>query len=419
MTFAPVSIRATLAAIAGGAAPEQSIRARLSAIHADDPALRAFHALSPDLRPAFAATGPLAGVSVGVKDIIDTADMPTEYGSPIHAGHRPSADASVVALARMKGAAIIGKTETTPFAFMDPAPTRNAVDPAHTPGGSSAGSAAAVAAGLCEVALGTQTAGSVLRPAAFNGVCGYKPSFRLLPTVGVKPFAWTLDTVGVFAAGAADAALFAALLTGRDLAVPDLPAAPHIGVYRSAVDHEMSADMAAAVERAARAAERAGARVTIVDEPEALARGRDAQGPIQLHEGALALLHERRAHADDLGPRLRAGLDEGAAIPPERYDECRRLARVARRTAAALFDSVDALLLPAAPGAAPRSRDVTGSPVFNKLWTLTGNPAVAVPGLRDAAGMPLGIQVVARFGRDRAALEAAAFVEAALRRHGA
>ncbi|WAJ26555.1 amidase [Antarcticirhabdus aurantiaca] len=416
MTFAPVPLRATLAAVAGGAAPERSIRARLSAIHADDPALRAFHALSPDLRPAFAATGPLAGVSLGVKDIIDTADMPTAYGSPIHAGHRPAADASVVAMARMKGAAIIGKTETCPFAFLDPAPTRNAVDPAHTPGGSSAGSAAAVAAGLCEVALGTQTAGSVLRPAAFNGVCGYKPSFRLLPTVGVKPFAWTLDTLGVFAAGVADAALFAALLTGRDLAVPETPAAPHIGVYRSAIDGEMSAAMAEAVERAARAAERAGARVTIVEEPEALARGRDAQGPIQLHEGALALLHERRAHADDLGPRLSAALDEGAAIVPERYDECRRLARIARRTAATLFESVDALLLPAAPGAAPRSRDTTGSPVFNKLWTLTGNPAVAVPGLLDPAGMPLGIQVVARFGRDRVALEAAAFVEAALRR---
>jgi Asp-tRNA(Asn)/Glu-tRNA(Gln) amidotransferase A subunit family amidase len=188
--------------------------------------IRAFEAVaSGDYHVA--TQGPLAGIAVGVKDIFDTYDMPTRYGSPIYDGFQPRADAPIVAMARARGAHVIGKTVTTEFAFLQPAKTVNPHDAAHTPGGSSSGSAAAVAAGMIPAAIGTQTGGSVIRPAAFCGVAGYKPSFRLFPTGGMKTFAWTLDTAGFFAASARDVALFCALLSGRDLTPIPRRAAAH------------------------------------------------------------------------------------------------------------------------------------------------------------------------------------------------
>ncbi len=169
---------------------------------------------------------PLRGLPVGIKDIFDTADFPTQYGSPIYAGHRPKADAALVALVRRAGGLVLGKTVTTELASLQPAATRNPRNPAHTPGGSSSGSAAAVASGMLPIALGSQTGGSVIRPAAFCGIAGYKPSFRLMPTVGMKCFSWSLDTAGVLAAGVADAAFAAAAITGRDLRIDQRAPAP-------------------------------------------------------------------------------------------------------------------------------------------------------------------------------------------------
>jgi Asp-tRNA(Asn)/Glu-tRNA(Gln) amidotransferase A subunit family amidase len=358
---------------------------------------------------------PLRGLPIGVKDIYDTADLPTQYGSSIYAGHRPKADAAMVALIRRAGGVVIGKTETTEFASLEPARTRNPHNLAHTPGGSSSGSAAAVAAGMVPIALGSQTGGSVIRPAAYCGVVGFKPSFRLLPTVGMKCFSWSLDTVGLFAAGVADAALAAALISGRDLRIDHTePAAPRIALVRTQSWPEASASMQSAVERATRAAEAMGAKVTEAELPAIFETATQAHGTIQDHEAYRALADEIDRHRDRLGPTLREQLDKAAAITPAAYDDARRLARQARRALIDFMEGIDVLLTPSAPGAAPRGLSSTGKPTFNRLWTLLGTPCVNVPGLLDSARLPLGVQIVGRFARDRLALEAAAFLQRAL-----
>jgi Asp-tRNA(Asn)/Glu-tRNA(Gln) amidotransferase A subunit family amidase len=357
------------------------------------------------------ADGPLAGLAVGVKDIFDTHDLPTRYGSPIYAQHQPASDAPIVAMMRALGAHVIGKTATTEFAFLNPARTVNPANPDHTPGGSSSGSAAAVAAGMIPVAIGTQTGGSIIRPAAFCGVAGFKPSFRLFATVGMKTFSWSMDTVGFFAASVADAARFAGLVSARDLEASPLREAPRIGIYRSAIWEEASPEMRDAVEAAAGIARAAGAQVSEVAEPDDLTRGRDIHATIQNFEAAIANCDDLRRHPDQMSEVLLSTLREGAAITPQDYDNGRRIARRARKAATALFNDVDILLSPSATGAAPKGLGSTGSPAFNKLWTLTGNPCVNVAGKRNANGMPLGLQVIGRFGRDKLTLQAARWLE--------
>jgi Asp-tRNA(Asn)/Glu-tRNA(Gln) amidotransferase A subunit family amidase len=358
---------------------------------------------------------PLRGLPIGVKDIYDTADLPTQYGSAIYAGHRPKADAAMVALIRRAGGVVIGKTVSTEFASLQPAGTRNPHNLAHTPGGSSSGSAAAVAAGMVPIALGSQTGGSVIRPAAYCGVVGFKPSFRLMPTIGMKCFSWSLDTVGLFAAGVADAAFAAALISGRDLRIDGTePTAPRIALVRSQSWPEASASMQDAIARAAHAAEAAGAKVTEVELPLILETATQAHGTIQDHEAYRALADEIDRHRDRLGPILREQLDQAAAITPAAYDDARRLARQARRALVDFMEGIDVLLTPSAPGAAPHGLGSTGKPTFNRLWTLLGTPCINVPGLLDSAGLPLGVQIVGRFARDRLALEAAAFLQRAL-----
>lgn len=361
------------------------------------------------------ASGPLAGIAVGVKDIFDSHDLDTAYGSDIYAGHRPMADAAIVAMARRAGATIIGKTVTTEFAFFEPGPTRNPHSLDHSPGGSSSGSAAAVAAGMIPAAIGTQTGGSIIRPASFCGVAGYKPSFRLVPVTGMKTFSWSLDTTGLFAAGVADVAMLAALMTGRDLAVaPIEPARLRIGLYRTRVWTQASAAMQSAVENAAAAAEAAGAQVVEIDEPDVLAQARDVHSTIQDFEAGLAMAGDYDANADRMSNKLRQTLEAGRAIAPADYDGARKCARAARREATALFSSLDVILTPSAPGAAPLGHGTTGVPTFNKLWTLTGNPCVNVPGIKGEGGLPLGVQLVGRFGNDQITLSAAAWLERAL-----
>ncbi|GLS28894.1 Asp-tRNAAsn/Glu-tRNAGln amidotransferase A subunit [Mesorhizobium albiziae] len=402
----------------GEVTPRQAVAKCFDATAAKDAEIGAFRTMADretTLAAAEQASGPLAGIAVGVKDIFDTHDMPTEFGSAIHAGNRPAADAAIVAMLRAKGAVVAGKTVTTEFAFLQPADTRNPRNPAHTPGGSSSGSAAAVAAGMVPIAIGTQTGGSVIRPAAYCGVAGYKPSFRLLPMVGAKTFSWSLDTAGFFAAGVADVAAFVARLTGRALAVePVDPSSLRIGLYRTSLWEEAAPDMQAAVELATDRAGRAGATIVEVDEPSALSAARAAHLELQNFEAAMALAFEYDNHRDRLSDVLRQNLEQGRQTTPEAYDEKRRIARRARRETGALFETVDVLLTPAATGAAPEGLSSTGSPVFNKLWTLTGNPCINVPGITDASGMPLGVQVLARFGRDRMALSVAWWLQALL-----
>jgi Asp-tRNA(Asn)/Glu-tRNA(Gln) amidotransferase A subunit family amidase len=406
---------------AGALTPRAVIEMCAEAIAAREAEIGAFVVLDLDgarraaAKPALAST-PLRGLAVGIKDIFDTADLPTQYGSPIYAGYRPRADAAAVAMVRRAGGIVIGKTVTTEFASLQPAATRNPHNLAHTPGGSSSGSAAGIAAGMFPIALGTQTGGSIIRPAAFCGVAGFKPSYRLLPTPGIKCFSWHLDTAGLFAAGVADAAFAAAAITGRDLRVDRIdPAAPRIAFVRTPVWPEATAAMHRAVETAVKAAEIAGAEIAEVTLPPILDEAYRAHGTIQDYEAVRALAFEYDNDRDRLGPILRAQLDRGAAISADAYDAARRTTKRARQALADMMSGHDVILTPSAPGPAPHGLASTGSPAFNRLWTLMGTPCVNAPGLTDDDGLPLGVQIVGRFGRDRAALESALFLERALR----
>ncbi|ACL59456.1 amidase [Methylobacterium nodulans] len=401
---------------AGRLTPQGAVSLAREAIANRDPEVGAIVRLDP--AAPVPDEGPLAGIAVGLKDIIDTADLPTEMGSPLYAGWRPRADAPVVARLKRLGAVPLAKTTTTAFAFLDPTETRNPRNLAHTPGGSSAGSAAAVAAGMLPLALGTQTGGSVIRPAAFCGVVGVKPSFRLLPTVGVKCFSWALDTVGLFAARVADAAHALALLADRpaiDLPAGD-PGLPRIGLLRQDFCAPPAPEALAALERAAAAAERAGAQVRDLDLPPIFAEAFARHPVIQDFEAAQALAWEYDHHRNALPPLLRAQLDGAQRVGPAEYDASRRIAHQARRSLKDVFgeEGVDVILTLSAPGPAPEGLASTGDARFNRLWTLMGVPCVTVPVETTAEGLPLGVQVIARFGDDGRALAAARLIERAI-----
>ncbi len=367
-------------------------------------------------RDAEAPRGPLHGVPIAVKDLIDTSDMPTAYGSPIYHRHQPATDASCVALARAAGAVVLGKTVTTEFATFTPGKTANPQNPAHTPGGSSSGSAAAIADGMAPLAFGTQTAGSVIRPASFCGCVGYKPSFGLINRAGIKPLADSLDTVGVLARTVDDAAFFAGVLTERPalrhLAAPGRP--PRFGLYRTPMWDEAEPATAAALDTAHAALEHAGARV------EELARAPDhhgltaAQDKIMGFETVRALADERIRHSAELSPRLAQLLDAGMAVGAEEYDAARALTEAARAGLAGFFAGCDAILVPAAPGEAPAGLGYTGNPVFNRMWTLLGVPCVTVPARWGESGLPTGVQLVGRIYDDARLMACAAFLERAL-----
>jgi Asp-tRNA(Asn)/Glu-tRNA(Gln) amidotransferase A subunit family amidase len=362
------------------------------------------------------ASAPLRGLPVAFKDIFDTADLPTQYGSPIYAGYQPRADSAAVALTRRAGGIVLGKTVTTELASLVPAATRNPRNLAHTPGGSSSGSAAAVAAAMVPIAFGTQTAGSVIRPAAFCGVAAFKPSYGLIPMVGVKDVAWHLDTAGLYGAGVADVAFAAAAVLDRDLRVDrGTPAAPRIALARTQLWPQASAAMQQALETAARIAQSAGAKVTELTLPPILEEAYAAQFTIQDYEVFRALAFEYDRHCDKIDKNLREQIAAGAAISADAYDAARRTAQRARQVLADTMAACDVILTPSAPGAAPHGLASTGDPAFNRLWTLMGTPCVNVAGLSEGE-LPLGMQIVGGFGRDRSALEAALFVERAIAR---
>jgi len=399
----------------GALSPEAAITQSLEAIGAHDKTIGAFVCRAETVRAASA--GPLRGIAVAIKDIIDTSDLPTEMGSPIYKGWQPRADAPVVAMLRQAGATIVGKTTTTAFAALDPTATLNPRNPNHTPGGSSSGSAAAVAAGMIPLALGTQTGGSVIRPASFCGVAAIKPSFRLLPTVGVKCYSWTLDTVGLFAAGVKDLAHGLSAMTNRPELLPGAAMqTPRIGVVTQDFAGAPEAAGGEALRIAVKAAERAGASVRALALPDIVAQAWRIQPTVQEFEAHQALAWEYLTHYDAMPPLLRAKLDETAGIVPAAYDEARGIARRARGALADIFKDIDVLLTFSAPGAPPKGLASTGDPRFNRLWTLMGVPCVSVPAYVADGGLPVGVQVIARFGDDAGALAAARFVEEALAR---
>jgi Asp-tRNA(Asn)/Glu-tRNA(Gln) amidotransferase A subunit family amidase len=399
---------------AGELSADAALAQSLEAIGAHEKTIGAFACRAEN--PRAASTGPLRGIAVGIKDIIDTSNLPTEMGSPIYRGFRPRADAAVVMMLKQAGATIVGKTTTTAFAANDPTATLNPRNHAHTPGGSSSGSAAAVAAGMIPLALGTQTGGSVIRPASFCGVAAIKPSYRLLPTVGVKCFSWTLDTVGLFAAGVSDLAHGLAAMTNR----PELlPAAtlkpPRIGLVGQEFAGAPEAAGAEALRIAATAAERAGASVRALTLPDIVAEAWRIHPTIQEFEAHQSFAWEYRENYDAMPPKLRGRLDESVGITPAAYDAARAIAMQARAALAETLGEFDALLTLSAPGAAPKGLASTGDPRFNRLWTLMGVPCVNIPAYVAEGGLPVGVQVIAGYGDDAKALAAARFVEEALK----
>jgi Asp-tRNA(Asn)/Glu-tRNA(Gln) amidotransferase A subunit family amidase len=353
----------------------------------------------------------LRGLPIGVKDLIDTADFPTGYGSPIHRGHRPARDAACVAALRNAGAIVLGKTVTTEFAVYAPGKTRNPRDPSRTPGGSSSGSAAAVADGMVPAALGTQTAASIIRPASFCGVVGWKPTFGTLPLEGVHPLAPSLDTLGFLVAALEDVPL----LTAAIAAVPPRPLQrlarpPRLALCRTELWERAEPSTRGAIEAAATNLERAGAEVREL-ELGPLFRGLvEAQIAIMGAEAAVALRDKPRAQ---LSEKLRVFLEMGAAVTPERLGAARAQAARCGAELDAAFASpsgFDALLTPAAAGEAPQDLTVTGDPVFSRMWTLLGVPSLSLPLLSGPAGVPLGLQLIGRRGGDEGLLGAGAWV---------
>ena len=402
------------------ATAEEALDACLGRISEREAEIRAFAHLDAEAARAAARAldargrpGLLAGMAVGVKDIFDTADMPTGYGSPIYAGHRPAWDAAAVTLIRRAGGVVLGKTVTTEFAWMTPGPTRNPHDAGHTPGGSSSGSAAGVAAGFFPAAIGSQTGGSVIRPAAFCGVVGYKPSYGLVPTAGMKPFAWSLDTVGAFAADVTDAARLGAALTGLapEFAPEFMSGTPRFGVYLPAAIDRASDDTRAALEQARSLVERAGATVIDAKAPAPFAGIDEAWRIISNSEGARSLAYEFENHADRLSGALREHVEEGFALTPEARLEAQRVAVACRAASPDLFADADVLITPAAPGEAPETLASTGDSVFNRHWTLLGTPCVTVPGLTGNHGLPIGIQLIGRIHDDVRTLVASRWLE--------
>jgi len=349
-----------------------------------------------------APRSPLHGVPFGIKDVIDTADMPTEYNSPIYRGYQPKWDAACVALLRQAGCVILGKTVTTEFANNHPSHTRNPHRLAHTPGGSSSGSAAAVADHMVPLALGTQTGGSTIRPAAYCGAVGYKPSFNSINRAGLKFVAESLDTIGVLARTAEDAALGLQVLSGRaspDFALPRT-GIPRIGVCRTPRWQDADAPTHAAIERVTSRLAAAGARVDDFELPEASERLFDEHGKIMGYESARALAWEYLNHPDQISASLRPRLDEGWQLPRLAYDAARALTRDCRRKLADRMRDYDFLLTPSAPGEAPDNLNTTGSSVFNRVWTLYGVPCVTLPCGAGPRGLPLGVQLVGSFDGD-------------------
>jgi amidase len=353
---------------------------------------------------------PLCGLPIGVKDLIDTASFPTGYGSAIYRGHRPRADAACVRALRAAGAIVLGKTVTTEFAVYAPGKTRNPRDPRRTPGGSSSGSAAAVADGMVPLALGSQTAASVIRPASFCGVVGWKPTYGVLSLEGVHALAPSLDTLGFFVSDLDDVRVAMSAL-GAPLASAAPDPRPVLGLCRTEAWERAEPSTRAAVEGAAAKLARSGLEVREVTLGPAFAGLIDAQIAIMGAEAAVALRPELEHHADMLSPRLREFLDAGRAVSPERLHAARLQAETCRRELDAVFDEVDALLTPAAIGEAPEGLGTTGDPIFSRIWTLLGTPCLSLPVLRGRAGLPLGLQLVGARGEDAALLQSAGIIE--------
>jgi Asp-tRNA(Asn)/Glu-tRNA(Gln) amidotransferase A subunit family amidase len=400
------------------------VRACLDRIAERDPQVQAFVHLHADAALAHARQldagalrGLLHGLPFGVKDLFDTADMPTAYGSPIYAQHQPLADAAAVALCREAGAVLLGKTVTTELANMFPGITRNPHNLAHTPGGSSSGSAAAVADCMLPLALGTQTAGSLIRPAAFCGIVGYKPSHNRVPKAGVKSLSDTLDTIGGFARSVRDVGLLGAVLTGdarlADPATYAQTGAPRIGLCPTPEWDQTDSDTQQAWALAEKALHGFGTALAL---PAGLDNLVNMQKAVQAYETARSLSHERMHQPNQLSAPLQELLAHGITISGEAHAKNLQTTANARNQAAAPFTHFDVVLAPSSIGEAPPlTLGTTGDPLFCRTWTLLGLPCIHLPFARGRNGLPIGLQLVGAYGDDHRLLAAAYWVHARLR----
>jgi Asp-tRNA(Asn)/Glu-tRNA(Gln) amidotransferase A subunit family amidase len=412
----------------GSLAARAYCESRLARIRAGEARLKAWIALDDErgLRLAAARdaerargvpTGALHGVPVGVKDIFDTDDLPTEMGSPAFIGNQPGKNAELVERILAAGGYALGKTATAEFAYMHPAETRNPWNPKHTPGGSSSGSAAAVAAGHVPVAVGTQTNGSVIRPAAFCGVVGFKPSLDSLPIQGALPFAETLDQVGVFARTVTDAAYFAASLAESGTFAPEIEALsrpPKIAVLQRFPWNAAEPGAAQHLQTSLKRLADAGTELKAVALPDDFDDAHRVHRTIMLYEGAREHAPRQARHRRVMSAALNAAIDEGLAMSHDDYRSALAKRAALAELALDLFEDCDALASLPAPGAAPARLDVTGDPSFCTLWTLVGFPALTFPtGLSDG-GLPYGMQLAGSAGGDGRLLRVASWCEAAI-----
>jgi Asp-tRNA(Asn)/Glu-tRNA(Gln) amidotransferase A subunit family amidase len=417
---APSAIETAAGLAAGTLDAADLLTETFARIDAAEPTLRAFTArldLPMALARLPALTGPLQGLPVALKDIFDTRDFPTRYGSALYPAEPARVDAAMVGVIYRAGGLLIGKSSTTEFAFLNPTATLNPNAPGRTPGGSSAGSAAAVAAGLVPFAIGTQTGGSVIRPASYCGVTGFKPSFGLLPTAGLKCFSWSLDTVGLFAASVPEVAWFAQALSGRALALDAQPSpkAWVVGVPEAYPWADLSPSARQALDIGCLALKAAGADVRRITLPAWIKDVFDAQDIIQGYEVWRSLAHEVDRHPEALSDILRNYLLAARSITPAAYEAAQRTASEGRKACAEWFEEFDVLMTPSAPDEAPAGYGSTGTAIFNRAWTLLGVPCVNVAGATGVNGFPMGLQIIGAPHADRTCLQAAAFLERALK----
>ena len=414
---------AARALVAGKLTSEALVAACLERIKQREDGVRAWAFIDPELalkqarqRDREAPKSRLHGIPVGVKDVIDTCDMPTEYGSPIYRGHRPACDAACVAQVREAGGVILGKTVSTEFATRHPNKTCNPHNLGHTPGGSSSGSAAAVADCMVPIAFGTQTSSSTIRPAAFCGAIGYKPTFNLINRAGLKFLSESLDTLGLLTRTVEDAALMVETLAG----LPETPFAavatlkPRVGFCRTPHWSQADAASQANLERAAQVLAAAGATVSAVELTSEFSKLAETQITVSAYEFFRALTHERTRFPQLISASLTARIAAGGKVTRSRYEEGLALAEHCRKRIADTFRDYDVLLAPSAPGEAPSGLGGTGDPIFGLLWTLLLLPCLTLPYGKGPTGLPLGVQVIGRHGGDAALFVAAEWVQRAL-----
>lgn len=420
----------------GRATSEELVQACLARIEETEDEIQAWAYLDKDnaleqarradrqRRPGKALSA-LHGLPVGIKDIFDTADMPTQYGTELHAGRRPTHDATVVSLLRAAGAVIMGKTVTTELAVYSPGVTRNPLDTGRTPGGSSSGSAAAVAAGMVPLAVGTQTNGSVVRPASYCGVCGFKPSHGLVSRYRVLPQSRLLDHVGVFGRTVADAALLAEHLIGFDENDPDTrprarfgllesaqqapPLAPRLAFVKTPVWDQAEPDTQQAL---AGLVESLAGSIEEFSLPAAFDEAINWHRAIFEADLARSYRHDYETGREKLSTVLRDIIERGHSVLAVDYKDAQRGRTLLQAELAKVFDHYDAILTPAVPGEAPVGLESTGSPVFGTLWTLCGTPAISLPLMRGDDGMPIGAQLVGPWGGDERLMQTAQWLMA-------